>query len=305
MSELTIYKQISDPVSAIATIGKSIAQSQIFGCQNEAQGQVIALECMVRGLPPLSLAEQYHLFQGKLSMKSDAMLDGFEKAGGEYEIKEYSSEVCEIIFKRGKHKLAIRITWEDAQKEPWPYGKESKLKPTWATPIGRQDMLWARVVSRGVRRLAPGVVCGRYTPEEIQDFDSQPVAVASAPEKPKTQEQPLVDPEVIEAEFQAVSSVVETDELPPLMKPQPGDQASRKSLDEPCGVEYAEQIKSEAAFIEQQGVKVAVKLKAMLAKIGLSKLAELPISDAQRLLVALQRKEIDEFFAGNFEPGKQ
>jgi len=35
-------------------------------------------------------------------------------------------------------------------------------------------MLSARCVSEGVRAVYPAVVCGLYTPEEVQDFDEQP-----------------------------------------------------------------------------------------------------------------------------------
>lgn len=300
-TELTIYQQITDPVSAIASIGKSIAMSQIFGCQNEAQGQVLALECMAKGLPPLALAEQYHLIQGKLSMKSDAMLGAFEAAGGEFQIKEYSPDACEIIFKRGKNSLTIRITWEEAQQEPWPWvvkNGQKSLKSTWASPIGRQDLLWARVVSRGVRRLAPGVVSGRYTPEEIQDFDSSNPPVSSG-NVTKPAEAKAEQPAVVEAEFSVVEE--SPSDVTPLTDPTTIKGDISVSEDSPATEEMVSQIKEQAMFLEQQGIEVAVRLKEMLAKRGLKKLAELSKAEAEQLLGALKRKEIDEFFSGSFE----
>jgi hypothetical protein len=47
---------------------------------------------MVRGMPPLTLAEKYHLIQGKLSMRADAMLAEFNARGGKHKIKERSPE---------------------------------------------------------------------------------------------------------------------------------------------------------------------------------------------------------------------
>jgi len=187
---VTVYDDIQNPIDAIKSLGQTVAKSQLFGCQNEAQGEIIALQCMAEKSTPFSLAKKYDIFQGKLSMKADAMLMGFEEAGGEHEIKEYSPDACEIIFHRGKNNLPIRITWEDAKAEPWPYKQDGKtLKHNWDSPIARQDMLWARVVSRGVRRLAPVVVCGTYTPEEIQDFNPSPAiegeVVQETPQKIK------------------------------------------------------------------------------------------------------------------------
>lgn len=186
------YEKVNDAESFVKQVGGDIAKSRMFGCENEEQGRVLALECYARRQPPMMLAERYHIIQGRLSMKADAMLADFEDAGGKYEIKEYTPDACEILFTRGNQSLSIRISWEDAQKEKWPYGKGDKIKDNWSTPLGRQDMLWARVVSRGVRKLAPAVVSGRYTPEEIVDFDtngsSRPVAATVQAEEPQPEQ---------------------------------------------------------------------------------------------------------------------
>jgi hypothetical protein len=44
------------------------------------------------------------------------------------------------------------------------------------------QMLWARVISDGVRTLAPEIVYGIYTPEETQDFEPAPRKSASSPQ---------------------------------------------------------------------------------------------------------------------------
>lgn len=147
----------------------------MFGVLRAEQGEMLAWECISRGLPPLSLVETYHIIQDRLSMKADAMLAGFNKAGGRHKIIEYSPDACEVHFTIDDQTLPIRITWEDAKNEKWPFGKNKQLKDNWATPMARQDMLWARTVSRGVRRMKPEVVAGRYTPEEISDFAGETV----------------------------------------------------------------------------------------------------------------------------------
>ena len=293
MNDVMIYSQIADPVSAIETIGKARTLSRIFGCQNEAQGQVLALECLAKKLPPLALAEQYHLIDGKLSMKADAMLAGFEDAEGQYEIKEYSPDACEILFQRGKNQLTVRITWEMAQQEKWPFGKGKELKTNWSTPIGRQDMLWARVVSRGVRRLAPGVVCGRYTPEEIGDFgDDKPTA------KPAKAEKILAAQVVAEPVSEPVEDAIVVAEP----EGQSLEDRSSVSIDEPCTEMQVADIKAAIEKASQIGMQgLGKKVKNKLTDSGLQKLSDLTIREATLLLNAIETKTTEEFFQLSLE----
>ena len=173
------YRKIANVDAFVKSVGSDIAKSRLFGCETVDQGNVLALECYATRTPPLSLAKRFDLIGGRLSMKADAMLADYVADGGEYDIVEYSPNACEIVFRYMNHNLPLRITWEMAQQEKWPFGKPGKdgsptLKSGWSTPIGRQDMLWARVVSRGVRRVASHIVAGRYTPDELSDFVDAP-----------------------------------------------------------------------------------------------------------------------------------
>jgi hypothetical protein len=151
----------------------------------------------------LSLAQRYDLIGGRLSMKADAMLSGLRERGGKHRIiKRNADEACLLLIYDGQE-YESRLTWEEAKREPFIYnGKESeilrfiaadnqkllaeKMKPKYATPRARTQMLWARAVSDGVRAICPEVNTGTYTPEEIEDFDecsaSLPVVVASVGE---------------------------------------------------------------------------------------------------------------------------
>jgi hypothetical protein len=166
-------------------IGADIAKSQMFGAESESQGRVIALACFVRGRDPLSIPMEYHLMKGKLSLRSDAMLGRFVAAGGKYEIVEHSPTAAEIRMEIDGRKFHERFTWEEAQQEPFVYegkkdpimaaiknGKTSTLtlKDGYATPRRRMQQLWARVVSDGVRVVAPHLVTGCYSPEETADY---------------------------------------------------------------------------------------------------------------------------------------
>lgn len=182
-TELTFYERIADPLAAIKQLGNSIALSKIFNCENVAQGEVFAMECLARREPPLSLAERYHVIFGKLSMKADAMLAGFYELGGKHRQLSRTGDLASIELTIGGQTQAYSLSWEEAQQEPFVYeGKdadvikalESKgklaIKAKYRTPRARMQMLWARVVSDGVRAMCPQVNCGRYTPEEIDDI---------------------------------------------------------------------------------------------------------------------------------------
>jgi len=181
---LGIYNSITDPIAAMTTIGKAIARSKMFGCDNEDQGMMLALECLARQLPPMKMAETYHLIQGKLSMKYDAMLAQFNRAGGVHRVLSRTPDLCEIELTWKGDTQRFGLSWEDCQKEPFVYSNTKKpeggyyLKDNYSTPRRRMQMMWARVVSDGVRTMAPIVVQGYYTPEELEtDMGDSPRTV--------------------------------------------------------------------------------------------------------------------------------
>ena len=235
-TELSVYERISDPVAAMITMGAAIAKSGMFGCGSLEAGQVFAMECLARRMPPLMLAERYHVIFGKLSMKAEAMLAGFEEAGGKYKVIERGPDRVAVEMTIGGQSQTLSLTWEDAQKEPFVYeGKEGeivdlltsgdpkklaklKLKSKYATPRSRTQMLWARLVSDGVRFLCPSVVSGTYTPEEIDDVQEADASAngngaAGRPRKAAA----VIDSTVVESP--AVAAVATPAASPPAAAP--------------------------------------------------------------------------------------
>jgi hypothetical protein len=241
---LTVYQRMPDQLEAVKVLGTAIAKSRMFGCENVESGMVFATECMFRNLPPLSLAQRYYVIFGKLSMKAEAMLAGFEAEGGTYEVVARSPEIVSIkMTPPGGKATILALSWEEAQREPFVYegkeeaivakllaGQKPPLKPKYATPRSRMQMLWARLVSDSVRFLCPRVVSGVYTPEENSDIaddeaahasgngQSKPSAAtvaqsasvveqAAAPEKPSKE---IVSGPVVDAEFEAIKTTTAT-----------------------------------------------------------------------------------------------
>lgn len=205
---LAVYDRISDPIAAVREMGKDIAHSQMFGCSNEEQGRVLAMTCFAKRMDPLALAERYHLIKGKLSMRADAMLAGLHERGGSHRIIRRTADAAEIEIAINGDTQRFAFTWEEAKQEPFVYGKEEKgkrpLKDNWATPRSRMQMLWARVVSDGVRAMCPEVVCGKYAPEEIGDVASEEAEEAG--DQPAERGVRVEAVDTIDAEFKVVDA---------------------------------------------------------------------------------------------------
>lgn len=312
---LTVYENISDPVSAMKSVGSAIAKSKIFQLENEAQGEVFALECFVRRCSPFSLAQRFDLIHNRLSMKAEAMLAELLILGGGYRIVERSAERAALELTFGGNVLLSSLTWVEATKEPFVYGgKESdvlkllasgkapEIKPKYATPRSRMQMLWARAVSDGVRAICPGVNQGTYTPEEIDDFDGNGNGEATATKRgrpPKTEaaEPKATSPangeagEVVDAEY-----VVVPDAKPTTAAAAP---AETKPVAAFCTAQQSDRIKELWGLLN---VSVEDRNK-QLAKRNASVARNLTAADAADLL-----EKLEELWAKrqqSAEPAKQ
>jgi len=186
---ISFYENLDDPLDAVNKLGMSISESGMFGCKSVYQGQILAMACMCERRNPLEVVRTYHMIGGKLSMRADAMLAEFNKQGGVHDILQRTPDIAEVKLTLGNQSQTFSLSFEEAQQEPFVWGKNDKqgnrqLKDNWATPRSRMQMLWARVVSDGVRTMRPGIVAGYYTPEEVGDF-SEAVRPALSPEGEK------------------------------------------------------------------------------------------------------------------------
>lgn len=200
---IELYSKIQNPIEAINQLGDFFARSGMFGCDNSgsqaslAQGKVLATACLTERKSPIQIIREYHIINGRLSDRADSMLAKFRGKGGKHRVISQDSECAEVELEYEGQKLRSRFTWEEAQGEPFVWKDESKRIPkrNWATPRARMQTLWARVISHGVRTLAPEIVAGIYTPEEVQDVTIEATTAPLLPEQPKA-----VDVEVVKVE---------------------------------------------------------------------------------------------------------
>ena len=170
------YSRIGTSLDAVKELGSWIARSGAFNCQKDEQGHMIALECLASRKTPFDFKREFHLVNGALTMRSDAMLAGYRARGGKVIWKQFDSTAAIGIWKYDGNECEIGFTTEDA--------KQAGLMPAkpgsgWAKDPGA--MLRARCISKAIRMLAPEVVAGCYCPEEAADFITPSSPQSSTP----------------------------------------------------------------------------------------------------------------------------
>ena len=160
-----VYDRISDPMSAIKTLGRSIFLSGIFGLDKPEQGEILAMQCMVEKKSPLELARTYHFIQGQLAIRADALLAKFHQAGGSVDWTERTDEKVRATFRKGTASAEIVADMKEYVGNGTALGKDKQLKDNWKKWPRR--MLTARAISEGVRLIAPECCFGTYTVEEF------------------------------------------------------------------------------------------------------------------------------------------
>lgn len=189
------------PIQDIERMAQAVAKSQLFGVKNQEQAFALMLVAQAEGMHPAIAARDYHVINGRPTLKSDAMLARFQTAGGSIKWKELSETKAVATFSHPQGGT-VDIAWTlDMAK------RAGLLKnPTWNSYP--RSMLRARCISEGIRTVFPGVVAGYYTPEEVEDIPEEPRDITPEPEKPATGKKQsrlasIVDaqPEAIEGEL--------------------------------------------------------------------------------------------------------
>lgn len=225
------------PFQEMERMATAIAKSNLFGVKTVDQAVALMVIAQAEGRHPGSVANDYHIIQGRPSLKADTMLSRYLAAGGTVKWTSYTNEKVAAIFTHPQSG-AIEVIWTmDMARSAGLAGKDNwKSFP--------RSMLRARVISEGVRTSYPGVSNGIYTPEEIGDLPAmeptEPVNVT-----PGGDEQPnrAVEGELIQAE--------QTRGKPATQPPRAKTPASNK--DEKKGLN-AGQVKVLRAHLDHAGI---------------------------------------------------
>ena len=158
------------PVDQVERMALAVAKSGLFGVKTPDQAMALMLIAQAEGLHPAIAARDYHVINGRPTLKADAMLARFQAAGGSVRWHEYADQrvVGTFTHPQGGN---VEVTWTLEMATAAGLTKN----PTWKS-YPRQ-MLRARCISEGIRTVFPGVVVGTYTPEEAEDAGHEPAPV--------------------------------------------------------------------------------------------------------------------------------
>jgi hypothetical protein len=151
------------PFDQTKLMAEAIAKSKLFGIQTAEQALALGLLCQAEGRHPAEAARDYHIINGKPSLKSEAMLARFQQAGGRVEWHDYTHEAVSGTFTHPQGN-SLKVSWTI---------KDSERAGLTANPIWKKyprQMLKARCISEAIRAIYPGVLSGLYAPEELQEF---------------------------------------------------------------------------------------------------------------------------------------
>lgn len=193
-TSIGIYNKITDPIQAIERMGEMIWASGMFGCVKPEQGMVLAMQCLAEGKAPLELAKTYHIIEGKLTMRADAMLGRYLTTGGKVKWLVRSDTEVRAIWSKDGNDVELSSTLEEFKNNGIALSAKGGLKDNWRK--FPKQMLTARNVSEAVRLLAPQIISGIYTPEEVSDFSSQdkPLPKPVEYQRVETKPEAVVDP---------------------------------------------------------------------------------------------------------------
>ena len=160
------------PINELQVMAQAACKSGLCQMPAPEAARTLMLLCQAEGLHPIQAMRQFHIIKNRPAMRADAMQAAFQNAGGKLQWIERSDARCSVEVTHPAGGTCV-VTWTIEQ------AKSAGLtnNPTWQK--FPRAMLSARCISEAIRAVYPAVVCGLYTPEEVQDFDEQP--------KPKTQ----------------------------------------------------------------------------------------------------------------------
>jgi hypothetical protein len=147
----------------IQKMAQVAADSKMFGFKNQAEAMAIMLLCQAENLHPAVAMRDYHVINGRPSMKADAMLARFQLAGGRVSWPKMEDTEVTGVFSHPAGGEAT-ITWNDEMV------RRADLHRNPTHQKYPRQMKRARCISEGIRSVFPACVAGVYTPEEVADF---------------------------------------------------------------------------------------------------------------------------------------
>jgi hypothetical protein len=170
---LALYQRMDDPLLAITKLGEAFQKSPIMGLTTPGDGVVVAMTVLAMGITPFDFYRTFHIIEGRPSMRADAMAAEFRRRGGKIRWLQLGDKgTAEAEFEFEGQTLRGSFTLDDARRMLGKdnAGKDRIDKPNCNWQKYPDAMLRSRLLSNFIRIVAPEIVAGVYTPEEVADF---------------------------------------------------------------------------------------------------------------------------------------
>jgi hypothetical protein len=168
-------------LTAMLTMADRIVKSGLApkGIDTADKALVVILQGRELGMGVMQSLQDMYVVQGKIGMMTGSMAARYLDAGHRYFVLEKSAERCVVKFVlNGGQEYVETITYQEAHDAHWDqqWNKEKSAwepKATWAGR-GRATMLLNRTLSAGIRTIAPGVLRGARSVDEVTDPGYEP-----------------------------------------------------------------------------------------------------------------------------------
>ena len=164
-TDLLINTEQCDVLDRVA---EWVVQGGIGGFKNVQQAKATMILALAEGIPIGKAIHEYNVINGRLALKSEAMLARFQNAGGRIEYAVYTDEKVTASAHHQKGG-ALTVTWTLAD------AKRAGLlsNPNWAKHP--RAMLKARAVSEAVRAVYPACLTGVPVEEEAYEITAEQI----------------------------------------------------------------------------------------------------------------------------------
>ena len=172
-----ISTQQLDVLERIAAI---IAKSGMGGFKTQEQALVALFLAIAEGIPFGRVIHEYHVINGRLTLRSECMLARFQRAGGSIEYVVHNDTEVSVIASHPKGG-SLTVTWtiERARKAGLT------ANPTWQKHPAA--MLTARAVAQAVRAVYPACLSGVIVEDEAieiaAEIEAQPLPQPATPRR--------------------------------------------------------------------------------------------------------------------------
>lgn len=170
-------RNLAEAIQLAEIVAKSVAIPDV---RNAGQALIKILAGAEMGFGPFASLVDVHIIEGKPAIGAKLMAAAIKRSGVyDYAIKHLNNEACAVeFFRHGKSLGSITYTIAEADVAGVSMGRSGQRKDNWRRHP--DDMLFARVISKGFRRHCPDL-CGGVAACDPDELESGPPAADPRP----------------------------------------------------------------------------------------------------------------------------